>query len=373
VWVAELLDSPGGTNDSQQTRAFLDSVYRQLLGRPADPAGAEEFESAMAHGMSRTDVVLSLAVSEEYRLRCRLHTDVARSGGGPRDRRPESYRYLPQPGLWTFELQDAEDFDWLEEAILTDGYYEQIGVWGLEVDLDKRVMAEMVASLSRARVLELGCASGAVLEGLHDYGIDYEGVDISRMAIERASDRVRGRIHHGDVLTLDIAGGFDTVFGLDIFEHLNPNRLDTYIARLASLLKPAGLLFANIPAFGNDEIFGEPFPFYLPGSEQDAEAGRPFSTIQVDDAGYPVHGHLIWADTRWWVRQFESAGFVRRPAIEMALHIKYDEYLLSDAPARRSLYVFSLGDCTDEQTLVRGIEDTPSRALASWLPSVRSP
>ena len=38
-------------------------------------------------------------------------------------------------------------------AILEHGYYEQPGVWNFTIDTDKRVMAEIVASLSPERVL----------------------------------------------------------------------------------------------------------------------------------------------------------------------------------------------------------------------------
>lgn len=118
------------------------------------------------------------------------------------------------------------DFDWLEAAILQQGYYELPGVWNFGVDVDKRVMAEIVGTFAPARALEMGCASGAVLECLHDLGILAEGVEISSMALSRASERVRSRIHQGDLLELDMSATYDTVFGLDVFEHLNPNRID---------------------------------------------------------------------------------------------------------------------------------------------------
>ena len=61
----------------------------------------------------------------------------------------------------------------------------------------------------------------------------------------------------------------------------------------------------------------------------------------MDDLGYPIHGHLTWADTRWWVHRFEAAGFQREDAVEQALHLKYDAYMEKRAPARRAFFVFS--------------------------------
>jgi SAM-dependent methyltransferase len=366
-WVAALLEPatcPERTADGDHT-AFLDGLYRQLLGRPIDPRGLATYQGLLANGWSRVDVALALATSEEYRSLCR-QTPAATSNKGPRSRRPDRYQYRPADALWTFEAQGPADFDWLERAILDDGYYEEAGAWTLEVDLDKRVMAEIIGLLSHGRVLEVGCASGAVLEGLHQQGLSFEGIDISQMAIQRASERVRSHIHHGDLLTTELTADFDTVFGLDIFEHLNPNRLDAYFQRVATLLVPGGLLFANIPAFGMDEIFGEPFPYYLPGWAADAQAGRCFQTLHVDDAGYPVNGHLIWADTSWWVQRFEAAGFVRRTAVEAALHRRYGEYLCTESPARRSLYVFSIGAFPQQAMVIQRIEAAVSGALAGW-------
>jgi predicted TPR repeat methyltransferase len=45
------------------------------------------------------------------------------------------------------------------------------------------------------RALELGCAAGAVLAALDDLGVCAKGVEISSMAIGRADERVRARIH----------------------------------------------------------------------------------------------------------------------------------------------------------------------------------
>ena len=78
-----------------------------------------------------------------------------------------------------------------------------------------------------------------------------------------AASRRPDRIHQGDLLTLPLAGPFDLVYGLDIFEHLNPNRLDDYLARVAALLADGGYLYAALPAFGDDPVFGLVFPMYL--------------------------------------------------------------------------------------------------------------
>ena len=93
-------------------------------------------------------------------------------------------------------------------------------------------------------------------------------------------DDVRDRIHLGDLLDLDLPTDYDLVFGLDIFEHLNPNRLDKYLAAIHERLVDGGVLFAVVPAFGTDAVFGEAFPLYLDEWQADLDA-RPFVRTRV--------------------------------------------------------------------------------------------
>jgi hypothetical protein len=259
--------------------------------------------------------------------------------------RPERYRRtidrVNGSAMLVFEVNAPEDFDWLEDAIIRNGYYEEPGVWVLDVDFDKRLVAEMIAAFAPAAPLEVGCASGAVLQCLDEHGIAGEGVEISSMAIARAADAVRPRIHQGDLLALDLPRRYDLLFGLDIFEHLNPNKLPDYVARIAQVTTDDAFLFCNIPAFGADAVFGTVFPFYVDGWAEDAAAGRALRRIHVDDRGYPIHGHLAWGDAAWWTRQFEAAGFTRDVEIERALHGKYDGYMEKRSPARRAYFVFA--------------------------------
>ncbi|HJZ74463.1 MAG TPA: class I SAM-dependent methyltransferase, partial [Vicinamibacterales bacterium] len=175
---------------------------------------------------------------------------------------------------------------------------------------------------------------------LDDLGIAAEGVEISAMAIAKASERVRPRIHHGDLLTLDLPSTYDLVFGLDVFEHLNPNRLDASIARLSQITREDAFLFCNIPAFGEDAVFGTVFPYYVDGWEEQARAGGLLRTLHVEETGYPLHGHLTWATARWWASRFEAAGFTREVEIERAFHRKYDGYMTKRSPARCAYFVF---------------------------------
>ena len=346
-------------------RAFVERAYRDVLQREADQDGLRFYLGLLRDGHSRMAVLLSLARSEEFAGK------LAPRAAAPdiRRLRPSAYHAdvdtRTGAALLVFEHDSPEGFDWLESMILEHGYYEQPGVWGFEVDTDKRVMAEVVAALGPRTALELGCASGAVMRCLDELGVRAEGVEISAMAVARAAPEVRPRIHHGDLLGVPLAGSYDVVFGLDVFEHLNPNRLDEYLARVAAAAASGGHVFANVPAFGADPVFGTVFPFYLGGWQEDAAAGRVFTKLHVDEQGFPLHGHLVWADWAFWVSRFERHGLRRAVDVEAALHRRYDGYFEKRSPARKSFFVFSRqADPARDRELAARIDAAPSRVLA---------
>jgi hypothetical protein len=287
--------------------------------------------------------------------------------------RPSSYHLVDEitgdHKILTFFATQTTDFDWLESMILANGYYEKEGIWGFEIDIDKRVMAEMICAFMPYHALEIGCANGPVLQVLHENNIRCEGVEISQFAIQRAFPDIKNQIHHGDLLSIALLPQYDFVFGFDVFEHLNPNKLDKYLAKISSVMVDGGYLFCNIPAFGEDPIFGLVFPLYIAEWQQDILHRKNFSAIHVDQAGYPVNGHLIWADSSWWVAQFAKHGFLREKAIEKAFHEKYDNYMQKASIARKSYYVFSKkAKEQNSAAILSHIRSTPSHALKSFDP-----
>jgi hypothetical protein len=323
-------------------REFVDAAFRDILGREADQGGLAFYRGVLRSGVRRTAVVLDIMRSPEFQRS--LAPPAPSALPNLVLQRPERYRRTrdrnSRQSILVFDAAQPSDFDWLESAIIANGYYEEPGVWILEVDFDKRLVAEMIAAFAPSAALELGTAAGAVLACLDDLGITAEGVEISTMAIAKATGRVRPRIHHGDLLALDLAAKYDLMFGLDVFEHLNPNKLDGYLARMAQLTRDDAYLFCNIPALGPDEVFGSVFPFYVEGWDEQARRSGLLRTLHTEDTGYPIHGHLTWATAPWWVTRFEAAGFVRDVEVERAFHRKYDGYMTKRSPARGAYFVF---------------------------------
>ena len=147
----------------------------------------------------------------------------------------------------------------------------------------------------------------------------------------------------GDIATLDLDDRFDVIAGLDIFEHVPPAKVAPIVRGLRRHLTPGGLIFANIPAFGVDPVFGEVFDVYLEEWRPCARAGVPFGLLHTDDCGFPLHGHITWADTTWWQRQFTDNGFVRRPDLERAAHDRYGEAFRRETPSPRRVLPAPIG------------------------------
>jgi hypothetical protein len=352
-----------------RTRAdtqFLEAAYLELFGRPLDPAGRATYLQKLRAGMSRAAVYAELRDSEEHEIHAGRSTA---SLPDLRSRHPDRYATLHYDGGGTgygYVAADPAACDWIDAAIADNGFYEKPGVWVLSIDLDKRVMAEIVAALEPASAFEVGCSSGGVLAGLDEQGIDVTGVDVSEYARARAPERIRDRIHLGDVTKMAVDRAYDVAFGLDIFEHINPNDVDAFIAAIAARVADGGFVVANVPAYGRDDVFGEVFPINVPQWREDAAAGRRFAMLEVDERGYPFHGHVVLATTEWWVEHFEAAGLQRQPDIERALQGRYGEHFREHSPARASLYVFGKqADPARVAALAARIAATPSAALAA--------
>lgn len=340
--------------DAPSDEAFVEQAFLEVLGRPVDPVGRRHFREQLARGVTRQDLVAALEQSEEHR-----HKSGPRELFDLRAAHPERFATVPRLDgtgeMVVFEAEGDEELAWMEAQILANGYYEAPGVWTFQVDVDKKVMAEVARQLEPASVLELGCSSGAVLHVLDSWGVEVTGVEVSRLAVEHAPATVAGRIHVGDLPSLPPGPPVDVGVALDVLEHLRPDAVPAAVAELSGRA-PNGLVLVNVPAFGPDAVFGEAFPMDTQSWVDDAAAGRWFRHLPVDPLGYPTHGHLVWASPQWWQDRFAEAGLRRLPVVERALHRVYDEHWIECTPARRSLFVL-----TPEEG---GLDERSARGLA---------
>lgn len=114
----------------------------------------------------------------------------------------------------------------------------------------KPLFAERMAAIEarrpgRGRLLDVGCATGLLLDEARARGWDVQGVEVSDFAVVHAR-RLGLSVHHGDVRAAGFAAGsFDVVVMDDTIEHLPDPRVE--LAEVRRVLVAGGLLTINTP------------------------------------------------------------------------------------------------------------------------------
>jgi len=179
------------------------------------------------------------------------------------------------------------------------------------------------------RTLDVGCATGYLVEALRELGLDACGCDASPFAVEHAAPGARGHVRLGELADgLPFADGeFDLVSALEILEHLQPEKVPAALAELRRVCR--GLVYATIPSYGHNasgpdghyggKVRPERLAHYE--TEGDTEGGPlPRSDLAVDAEGQPIEGHLTIASFAWWTARFAEAGFTRWTDVERRLY-----------------------------------------------------
>ena len=117
----------------------------------------------------------------------------------------------------------------------------------------RQLAVETVVGSTEPCVLDVGCGSGRIGEFVLDAGAShYVGVDFSEPMIGMATARLRRfgdrcELITDDFLTAPLAGSFDVVLGLGLFDYL-PNPQE-FLIRMAELSAPGGAIVASFPAW----------------------------------------------------------------------------------------------------------------------------
>jgi SAM-dependent methyltransferase len=99
---------------------------------------------------------------------------------------------------------------------------------------------------ARARILDVGCGTGATTAGLRVFG-PVLGLDLGGEALVRARERDLP-VARSSAARLPVPpGAFDVVVALDLLEHLDDDLAAAGEIRLA--LAPGGLLLVTVPAY----------------------------------------------------------------------------------------------------------------------------
>jgi len=342
---------------------LVTELYRGLLGREPDADGLRDHAAALDAGVPLAELARNMAGSDEFNKKQGYLRVPAAHLPNLVKLHPQRYR-RNEDGSTTFRVDDDADFDWFERMIHEHRYYDSFGVWSPVIDIDKRVITALVAGLGTQRCVELGCFTGPVLSLLDEQGIDVAGVEISHLAFVLAYPAIKDRIHYGDLLSVELPGTFDAIIAMDILEHLNPLKLDRYLARIAALLDRDGYFLINSPMFGADDVFGEVAPPFLP--EWRAAGSDSFwRHLHCDAQGWPMHGHLVWASPSWWEQRLAAHGLMRDRALERRVHADLDAFFQNYAPARRSFFLLRHADAKASASTGERVSAALHRALAS--------
>jgi trans-aconitate methyltransferase len=108
-----------------------------------------------------------------------------------------------------------------------------------------RPEVQALVPASARRVLDLGCAAGALGAGLKDRGgVEVVGVELDPDLARQAQGRL-DRVVVGDVRELDGLGRFDCVVAADVLEHLE-EPWDA-LRRAVELVEPGGAVVVSLP------------------------------------------------------------------------------------------------------------------------------
>lgn len=102
-------------------------------------------------------------------------------------------------------------------------------------------------------ILDFGCGPGHLLELLAKYGGSYQGVDFSKVSVDAAHRRLRGRRGFAAVAAVDALpthlaeAQFDVVFLVETIEHLLPDQRVATLREVCRLLRTGGKLIVTVP------------------------------------------------------------------------------------------------------------------------------
>jgi SAM-dependent methyltransferase len=186
----------------------------------------------------------------------------------------------------------------------------------------RRIIAAFVAEIcramkdERARILDVGCGTGANLELLAQYG-DAEGVDISADALAFCRARGLEKVRLGAAETLPYEdASFDLVTALDVVEHLDDDVAG--LREMRRVLRPGGRALLFVPAF-----------MFLWGVQDDVSHHRRRYTLKnlgraVREAGFEVE-RATYANISFFAPILAGRALMRatglRPASENNINV----------------------------------------------------
>lgn len=116
--------------------------------------------------------------------------------------------------------------------------------------VDRELIARLRARAPARRLLEVGCAGGALLDALRSAGFQTTGVELSEDASRFAREHFRLDVRTGTLAAQQFpAASFDVVFAGDVLEHLSDPV--AFLTEVHRVMAPGGLLVVACPTQTN--------------------------------------------------------------------------------------------------------------------------
>ena len=111
----------------------------------------------------------------------------------------------------------------------------------------RRTFRKYLAGRSRPKVLEIGCGTGYVLQGLASEGqYDLTGTEVHIAGLRHARRRLpHVQFAQVDARHLPYESEFDAIGAFDVIEHISED--ETVLTSIHRALKPGGLAIISVP------------------------------------------------------------------------------------------------------------------------------
>jgi cyclopropane-fatty-acyl-phospholipid synthase len=159
------------------------------------------------------------------------------------------------------------------------------------------------------RFLDIGCGwGGLVCHAAQNFGVVAHGVTLSQAQLAFAKEKI-ARLGLEDRVTVelkdyrDLAGTFDKIASIGMFEHVGLDNHDAYFAKMHALLRPRGLLLnhaiarrakRNLRRFRRKRPeYAAPTRYIFPGAELDYIG---LSLANLERHGFEIHDVEGWRE-----------------------------------------------------------------------------
>jgi SAM-dependent methyltransferase len=169
--------------------------------------------------------------------------------------------------LFPTSFRDSTIVAKLKEKLLGHGWLYDSDYFKREVEAPAARSAESIAhsilnEFAPARVIDVGCGTGALLEALRNRGCEVFGLEYAESALKYCRARQLSVAKFDlkkDVFNID--GNFDLVISMEVAEHLPEMAADHYVD-LLTRLSPIIVFTAAPPGQGGTDHINEQPPSY---------------------------------------------------------------------------------------------------------------